>query len=97
MLVAGRVARDSVGMHAALMGERASTHEWLSRAEIHVGRFVHVARHLGQLGQTARQKHLVSALEGQVGNDVYQIYVATALADTIDSSLDLRGALGDGC
>ncbi len=83
-------------VHAALVGEGAGADERLIGAEIHVGRLPHVARHLRQLRQTARQQDIVAAFEGEVGYDADQIDVAAAFAHAVDGALHLRRATRHG-
>ena len=96
MLVAGGVAGDAVGVHAAFVGEGALADERLAGAKVHVGHLVDEARQLGQATQAAGQQHFVAAFQSEVGDDADEIDVAAALADAVDGPLHLGRPLGDG-
>ncbi len=83
-------------MHAALVGEGAGADERLAGTEVHVGRLVHVARHLGQPAQAAGLEHVVAALESEVGDHAHEVHVAAALADAVHCPLHLGCPLRHG-
>ena len=51
VLVAGGVADDGVGVHAALVSKGTGADEGLIGTIIHVGNFIHVARDFREVGK----------------------------------------------